>query len=232
MPSALTRIKAIRAVALVVTMLGAVAAQPPHKPVPAKLKLTLQTLHAASLTAPRTPADSVDEPYLLVSVLGPKSSTRNVHLPATGHLRIHRDEALGARPLVDLSLAPGDSATLVVSVFDGARSKHADEVAAGTAAGGAVVGPSSTRATRLAAALQPLIDDRARWLGSATLLLANDGGTVYWRALDCLSSCRILSGTEAKPFSPGGAALTGVVELSGAGATYHMQLQGQQVKQL
>ncbi|HEY4132414.1 MAG TPA: hypothetical protein VGM50_17520 [Gemmatimonadaceae bacterium] len=66
------------------------AAMTPSRPPEAKLRLTLQTLHAASLTAPRTPADSVDEPYLLVSVLGPTAAAENIHLPASGHLRIHQ----------------------------------------------------------------------------------------------------------------------------------------------
>lgn len=66
----------------------------------------------------------------------------------------------------------------------------------------------------------------ARLIGSANLLLANDGGTTYWRSLECVATCTVLSGAGAKAF-PATGGVAGVVELTGAGATYHMQLQGQ-----
>jgi hypothetical protein len=221
----LMRVSAVAPLALF-----AVAAATPT-PAPTKVRLVLQTLHAAALTTPRAATDSVDEPYLLVSVLGPKTASETMHLPTTGHMRIHLDEALGARPLVDLNVAPGDSVRLLVSVLDGAKSKHVDEGAVAAAAAKAFSGPMATRSTALASALAPATSDGARWLGSATLLVTNENGTVYWRALECVSTCKVLSGADAKPFAaPGGAPLAGVVQLEGAGASYHMQVQGQQAQ--
>lgn len=166
-------------------------------PAPAKLRLTLATLHAASLTTPWTPADSVDGPYFLVSIVGPREKRESIHVPATGHLLIHRDEALGARPLVDLSLEPGDSVHVLISVLEGDK-------------------------------VQGAAEDGAHRLGSAALLLTNEGGTAYWRALECVATCRVLSGGAVTAFAaPGGSPVGGVVELSGSGGTYHMQLQGQ-----
>src|SRR4051812_31225223 len=146
---------------------------------PTKLRVTLATLHAASLTAPRPASDSVDEPYLLVSVLGPQAKTATIHLPPTGNLTIHEDEALGARPLVDLNLEPGDTVGLLVSVLEGKRVKASDE---------------------------------ARLLGSARLLLTNEGGTTYWHALECVATCKVLSGAAATVVPASGAApVAGVV---------------------
>jgi hypothetical protein len=158
------------------------------------LRLTLATLHAASLTAPRAATDSVDGPYFVVSILGPRDMEKSIRLPESGHLLIHQDEALGARPLVDLNLSPGDTVRVLVSVL-----------------------------------LSPFVaKDDPRPLGSATLLLTNEGGTMYWRALECVETCKVLSGSAATNFAArGGRPVAGVVELSGSGATYHMQLQAQ-----
>jgi hypothetical protein len=171
------------------------SSRPATQHAPTRLQVTLATLHAAALTAPRPAADSVDEPYLLVSIQGPRTKTETMHLPATGHLTIHEDEALGARPLVDLNLEPGDSVRLLVSVLEAKKVKPSDE---------------------------------PRLLGSARLLLTNEEGATYWRALECVATCKVLSGGAAVALPASGAAhVAGVVELSGAGATYHMQLQAQ-----
>jgi hypothetical protein len=205
-----------------VTLLSTRAAQP-HAAT--KLRLTLATLHAAVLTTPRAAADSVDGPYFLVSVLGPHAKASTIQLPASGHLRIHRDEALGARPLIDLSLEPGDSVRLLVSVLAGEKVQASDEAAAAAASTSALSQPSAAWANTVTSALAPITKGGARWLGSATLLVTNDGGTTYWRSLECVATCKVLSGAGAAPLS---APVAGVVELSGGGATYHMQLQGQQ----
>ena len=196
---------------------------------PTKLRVTLATLHAASLTAPRAATDSVDGPYFLVSILGPRTKTETIHLPAAGHLIIHQDEALGARQLVDLNLEPGDTVRLLVSVLEGKKVQVSDEAAAAAASTTALSQPTAARARIVSSALAPVMaNHEARWLGSATLLLTNEGGTTYWRALECVSTCKVLSGGSATAFpATGGARLAGVVELSGAGGTYHMQLQGQ-----
>jgi hypothetical protein len=200
----------------------------PPIPAPTNLRLTLATLHAAALTAPRGASDSLDAPYFLVSILGPRASTETIHLPAAGHLRIHQNEALGARPLVDLNLQPGDTVRLLVSVLEGAKVHGPDEAAAATASTKALSQPMAARVGILSAALAPITRDGAHWLGSATLLLTNEGGTMYWRALECVATCSVLSGGDATAFPAADAApLAGVVELSGGGGTYHMQLQGQ-----
>jgi hypothetical protein len=196
----------------------------------AKLRLTVATLHAAALTAPRAATDSVDGPYYLVSILGPRTKTETIHLPASGHLVIHRDEALGARQLVDLSLEPGDSVQLLISVLEGKEVKSSDEAAAAVASTKALSQSIDARRATIASALSPIIaNDRAHWLGSATLLLTNENGTLYWRSLECVTTCKVLSGsTDTAIPTRSGAGVAGVVELSGSGGTYHMQLQGQQ----
>ncbi|HST07090.1 MAG TPA: hypothetical protein VLJ83_02920, partial [Gemmatimonadaceae bacterium] len=48
---------------------------------PTTVHVSVATLHAAALTAPRAATDSVDGPYFLVSVVGPKSKSSTIHLP-------------------------------------------------------------------------------------------------------------------------------------------------------
>lgn len=206
--------------------------RPVTRHAPTKVRVTLTTLHAATLTTPRAPTDSVDGPYFLVSILGPGKITGTIHLPATGHLTIHEDEALGARQLVDVSLNPGDSVRLLVSVLEGKKVQASDEAAAAAASTEALSQPSAARAKIISSALSPVITKQeAHWLGSATLLLSNEAGTTYWRALECVSTCKVLSGGTVTAFpATDGARVAGVVELSGAGGTYHMQLQGQRAQ--
>jgi hypothetical protein len=199
-------------------------ASPPRKAV-TTVRLTMGTLHAAALTSPRAAADSTDAPYVLVAILGPKTRTETLHLPATGHLRIHLDEAIGAHPLLDLQLAPGDTVRLLVSVLEEDKVLRGDEAAAVDASIKAL--DARARMVALTSALAPVTRNGAHWLGSATLMLTNEGGTTYWRALDCVATCKVLSGfAPAALPAPTAAPARGVVELSGAGATYHMQLQG------
>src|SRR3954467_2668370 len=98
-------------------LLSGASARPHSSHTATKVRLTVATLHAAALTTPRTESDTVDGPYFLVSILGPKAKTESMHLPEAGHLMIHEDEALGARPLVELSLEPGDSVRVLLSVL-------------------------------------------------------------------------------------------------------------------
>jgi hypothetical protein len=203
-----------------------------QSPAAGKVQLTLATLHAAALTSPRPSSDSVDAPYYLVSVLGPRAKSETLHLPTSGHLLIHQDEALGARPLIDLSLEPGDSIRVLVSVLEGKSVQASEETTAATASTNALSQPASARVAAVSSALSPVLSgNRARWLGSATLLLTNEAGTIYWRALECLATCKVLSGAGAAALpAESGAHVSGVVELSGAGGTYHMQLQGQRAQ--
>jgi hypothetical protein len=149
-------------------------------------------------------------------------------VPATAHLSVHQDQALGPRPLVTLSLQPGDSIRLLVTLLEGDRVQLPAETDAATAATAVLAQPSEARAALLAPALAPVTEHGAHWLGSVALLLTNEGGTTYWRAFECVATCRVLKapGTGAlaeKSVAP----LAGVVEFSGAGGTYHLQLQGQ-----
>jgi hypothetical protein len=124
-----------------------------------------------------------------------------------------------------LSLASGDSVQVLVSVLENAKvgvSDGARVAAMPSKARSASTTDQKDQATRLVA---PLVKDGAHWLGSVSLLLTNEGGAIFWRRLDCVSSCSILTGpaTTALP-----AATTqtsnGVVEFSGHGGTYHLAL--------
>jgi hypothetical protein len=213
---------------ILLPLFSAVAVRPLLSPA-TKVRVTVATLHAAALTKPRASTDSVDGPYFLVSILGPKSRTETLHLPTSGHLTIHEDEALGARALADLTLKPGDSVRLLVSVLEGKKVQVADEAAAAAGSSKALSQPTALRLGALSSALTPLTSKGAHWLGSATLLLTNEGGEIYWRALECVSTCKVLSGGTATRLGESGKApVSGIVELSGAGGTYHMQLKGEQ----
>ena len=194
---------------------------------PTKLRLSIALLHAAALTAPRAATDSTDGPYFLVSILGPQTKTATIHLPSTGHLTIHEDEALDARDLMDLSLEPGDTVRLLVSVLEGKKVMDAGEAAAAAASTKALSQPAAMQAATISSALAPITKEGSRWLGSATLVLTNEAGTIYWRALECVATCNVLSGGAATAFPESSTPpVAGVVELTGSGATYHMKLQG------
>ena len=201
-------------------------ASAPHAPI-AAVHLTIATLHAAALTTPTGSGDSDDAPYLLVSVLGPGAETSSLHLPASGHLSIHLDEALGAGPLTDLSLQPGDSVRLLVSVLEGKQVRLSDEAQAAANSIKALGLPSADRASTLATALAPVTQPDAHWLGSAALLVTNENGALYWRGLDCIATCKVLNPPAGAALESGAKPVAGVVELSGGGGTYHLQLQSQ-----
>jgi hypothetical protein len=62
-------------------------------------------------------------------------------------------------------------------------------------------------------------------LGSVSLLLTNEAGTVYWRRLDCVASCKVLTGPGTTALPPATAQpFSGIVEFSGGGGTYHLAL--------
>lgn len=184
------------------------------------LQLTATTLHAAALTTARASGDTTDAPYVLVSISQGRSISASLRLPSTGHLAIHLDEALGARPLTELTLSPGDSARLLVTVLEDPKVRAAEEATASDAGVAALRESGQARAQKVGEALAPLVRHGAHWIGSAVLVVTNDGGTTRWRALECVATCRVLRG-------PNGAAKdAGVVELTGAGGDYHLQLNG------
>src|SRR4051794_34309439 len=174
-------------------------------PVATTVRLTVATLHAAKLSS----SDSIEQPYFLVSIAGPRG-TSTLQLPNDGHLRIHTDEALGARPLTDLRLVPGDTARVLVSVLTGAVRASEEKVAA-AASTRALAGPPAKLAEQLSSALSAMTTGGAHWLGSATLSVTNDNGTIYWKSLDCVASCSVLSGAASKALSAAGAPVQGVV---------------------
>jgi len=193
----------------------------------AGVHLTIATLHAAALTTPAGSGDTDDSPYLLVSVLGPGTATSSLHLPSTGHLSIHLDEALGAGPLMDLSLQPGDSVRLLVSVLEGKEVRLSDESQAAANSTKVLGQPASDRASTLTAALAPITQQDSHWLGSAALLVTNENGVIYWRGLDCIATCKVLNPPSGTALESGAKPVAGVVELTGGGGTYHLQLQSQ-----
>jgi hypothetical protein len=200
-------------------------ASAPHAPA-AAVHMTMATLHAAALTTPTGSGDTDDAPYLLVSVLGPGADTASLHLPSTGHLSIHLDEALGAGPLVDLSLQPGDSVRLLVSVLEAKQVRLSDETQAAASSTKTLGQHPSDGATALAAALAPVTQQDAHWIGSAALLITNENGAIYWRGLDCIATCKVLNPPAGTDLVPGAKPVAGVVELTGGGGIYHLQLQG------
>lgn len=157
---------------------------------PERVQLNMATLHAAVLTTSQTAADSTDSPFLVIAVIGPGASSRTM-VPEGEQPRIRRDEAIGARPLTQLSLTSGDSVQVLVSVLENARSQVSG----------------------------------ANWLGSVSLLLTNEGGAVFWRRLDCVASCKVLSAPAITALpATASPAFAGVVELTGSGGTYHLAL--------
>jgi hypothetical protein len=214
---------------LVALGIGRVTLAPPA----AQLALDLTTLHAATLSAARTASDSSDDPYLLVSVLGSAGRAESHELPANGHWALRQDGAIGKTPITTLSLQPGDSIRVLLSVLeDGARST--EELSVATAATSSMADHGSLfrppGAALVTPTLAPLTTHGAHWLGSVSLLLTNEGGTTHWSSLDCVSTCAVLrspvpAGTGSAVIQETAAqATSGVVELSGASGTYHLQL--------
>ena len=199
----------------------------PRPPAPVEVRLSIATLHAAALTKARAAGDDIDSPFLLMSIIGPGGVIRASHVPTTGQLTIHLDEALGARPLTDLQLQPGDTVRLLVSVLEGNRVGQSEESKAASASTKALLEAGDGRASALASALSPITNAGAHWIGSASLLVTNENGNVYWRALDCITTCKVLKGPAGALEPKGGRPMAGVVELSGDGGTYHLQLQGE-----
>jgi hypothetical protein len=211
--------------------LGCLAAfalvRPTHRGAPAQVSLDLTTLHAAALSTARDAADSSDAPYLLVSVIGSAGKSQSQELPATGHWALHADQAVGRTPITTLTLQPGDSIRILLSVLED-RAASAEELKVATAATTTLAAQRSftnPASALVTPAFAPLTTEGAHWLGSASLLLTNTGGKVYWSSLECVATCKVLRGPAAA-----GAELTapqaesGVVELDGADATYHMQV--------
>jgi hypothetical protein len=192
---------------------------------PAVVTLNVATIHAAALTRSRNASDSADMPFVLVSVVGPGSVQSSLRLPAATAFRVKLNEAIGTQPLTSFTLQPGDSVRVLLSLMEGERLAATDEAAASAAAAGALRAPTGTRAAVLGRALSPLTGQGANWLGSVAVLLTNEGGVTYWRAFECVATCSVLNAPAAAALAPA-TSQAAVAEFSGAGGTYHMQLQG------
>ena len=197
---------------------------------PVRLQLTVATIHAAALTAPRNAGDSLDHPYLLVSRAGPGPATATGRLPLASHFAIRADQALGAQPLLTLELAPGDSIQLLLTLLEDPEVRLPDEARLAETSTAVLAQPGDRRGAALSARVASALAGGTQWLGSLTVLLTNEAGTLRWRALDCSVTCAVLDAPEAPEILPAPAAATGgVVELTGAGGTYHLNLRAQRV---
>jgi hypothetical protein len=63
-------------------------------------------------------------------------------------------------------------------------------------------------------------------IGSFKLVLTNAADALTWKSLECTSTCSVLTNPASRVVAPSGAPVGGVVELTGAGGTYHVNLQG------
>ncbi|MBK8006853.1 MAG: hypothetical protein IPK12_24055 [Gemmatimonadetes bacterium] len=180
-----------------ISVLLAPTTDPDSLHAPARLQLTVATIHAAALTAPREAADSLDSPYLLVSRVGPGRTTATGRLPLDAHFAIRADQALGAEPLLTLELAPGDSVQLLLSLLENPEVRLADEGHLAEASAAVLAQPGDRRGAELSTRVAPALPRGTQWLGSLTVLLTNEAGTLRWRALDCAVTCGVLDAPEA-----------------------------------
>ena len=102
-----------------------------------------------------------------------------------------------------------------------------EETQAATNSAKALSQSSSDRTSILATALAPLTQRDGHWLGSAALLVTNENGAIYWRGLDCITTCKVLNPPAGTALESDAKPVAGVVELTGGGGTYHLQLQSQ-----
>lgn len=195
------------------------------RPAPAVVTLNVATIHAAALTTARDAADAADAPFVLASVLGPGRATGALRLPASAQFHIKADEAVGTQPLTTVTLAPGDSVRVLLTVLEGERTTAAQESAATASIAAVMRTHGARRSAALRRAMAPLERDGTHWIGSVAVLLTNEGGTTHWRAFECVASCTVLNAPPSAALAPS-AAQAAVAEFTGAGGTYHMQVQG------
>jgi hypothetical protein len=63
-------------------------------------------------------------------------------------------------------------------------------------------------------------------IGAFRLVLTNAADALTWKSLECTSTCSVLTNPASRVVATGGAPVGGVVELTGAGGTFHVNLQG------
>ena len=224
-----SRVRSLLVAVLSVTLTAA-ATRPAAAP--ATITLDLATIHAAALTTARRAGDTTDAPYLLVSVVHDANHTASRHLPQTAHWTVAQDAVVPPQGLTSVSLAEGDTVRLLLSLLESeattvdaaTRALNATTAQMAHNARGAMPHAAPTSA-QVTSSLAPLVNAGAHWIGTSTLLLTNEGGTLYWREVACVQSCTVLnSGTPSQPLAVGGKPVVSVVELTGSAATYHMQV--------
>jgi hypothetical protein len=189
--------------------------------------IELATLHVAGLTTPRGAGDETDAPFLLISVIRPHAQSTS-HLPASGHWRLAEDAVVTPTAVDLLELAPGDSARVVIAVLESEGAEPAPELASGVTSAKALselgqplldpAGPA------LGAGLDGLNQAGVHRVGAISLLVTNEGGTLWWRRMDCVQDCAVLMGIPDGTGTVLSAPTNGVYELTGAGGTYHLNL--------
>ncbi len=196
---------------------------------PAKLQITLTTVHAAALTTPRAAGDALDEPYLLLSEMWSADAVRTMTFPATERMPIQLDQALPARPLHALTLEDGQRVRVLLTALEGPRLMASEESAVAAAAAQVIPMAQDARASALKSALAPAVTKGSQLIGAAILEMHNEGGMLYWRTLECVADCSVLT-------APAAAALDatkptqGLLELTGAGGTYHFNMHSRRVQ--
>jgi hypothetical protein len=218
-------LKTAAATTLLGSALGLFGAAPTPQRAAATIKVDIATLHAAALTKARASGDASDGAYLLVSIVGPGTTSQSLHLPDGAHVTLQENQAIPPMKLSTLTLEPGDSVRVIVSILEADQPSLPEELQAAVATTAAMAQsgarPSSDLVTT---ALAPLTALQAHWIGSASLLLTNEGGTAHWRGFDCLKSCSVLQPVSDGTLAESATQAAGVVELSGSSGTYHMQV--------
>ena len=140
--------------------------------------------------------------------------------------------------MTSLSIAPGDSVRVLFTVLEGGQVDAATEATATNAlaklklTSGA--NSAAQNASAVASTLTSFTSRGTNLIGSAAMLLTNEDGKTYWRALDCVNACSVssspvrASGSELSTQSAGG--LSAIVELSGNKSTYHLKVDAKRTK--
>jgi hypothetical protein len=160
-----------------------------QSPFAARLQLDLATVHAATLTTPRSTTDRSDDLVLHVTTRDEKGVSTSYRLPEAGYFTLGLDQATRPRSLLAREVEPGETLAIEVTVREGRGA-------------------------------------RAASIGAFKLVLTNTADALTWRSLECTCLCSVLADPASRVVAAGGAAVAGVVELTGAGGIFHVNLQG------
>jgi hypothetical protein len=215
------------------TMLAAAAPAPRQHAEAGRITVNLATLHVARLSTARSSGDSADSPFLLLSLLQTSTPSLTRRVPDDAPWRLRTDAAVPSTPLLSMALSPGDTACVLVSVMEREAPGSPRDTALASASaqqlrrsGAPLLGPASGI---LASSLGQLTPDGANWIGSVSLLVTNEAGTIHWRRMECVQYCSVLQGppdaASGMVVAPAGGhppAAIGVFELTGDSAIYHL----------